>query len=260
MSATTYRDGRAHALLRVVLPALAMLLGLTLALRGAFSVHAEPLLRALMILGGGAAAACGFLALLWGIRARFSDDPIVRALSAVRADVAAGALYAVVGLAGFAGAAGAVVADFGPAQSFDARLERLDTHRNTMRRGGGGGARLHLASVPQVLGWRCAFDCTALADLRRANIPGLPVHVTRLGDNLIGLTAEGEEYLWPEAERERLTLTHAFTGLACAAMALGAGLYGARRYRTGYRPDRTTGRDYPSLLQERLTKARRVQP
>ncbi len=183
-----------HALLRVVLPGLAMILGVTFVVMGAFSVRAEPLLRIALVLGGGAGGVCGFLSLLWSIRMRFSDDPAVRAVSAVRSDVAAGALFVVLGIVGLGGVMQALRADFGPAQAFDARLDRLDTFRSLRR---GGEAHLHLQGVRPALGWHCTLDCSALGDLRRLpNTPGLPVHVTKIGDSLIGLAVQGQEFLW----------------------------------------------------------------
>ncbi len=190
---------------------------------------------------------------------RFSDDPAVRAVSAVRSDVAAGALFVVLGIVGLGGVMQALRADFGPAQAFDARLDRLDTFRSLRR---GGEAHLHLQGVRPALGWHCTLDCSALGDLRRLpNTPGLPVHVTKIGDSLIGLAVQGQEFLWVEAERDRLKTTHALAGLAFAAMTVGAGIYATWRHRTGYRPSpQPVGPDYRVLLRNRLTKAGKVQP
>jgi hypothetical protein len=224
MSATSSspspRRALARLFVRVVFPLISLVLGVVFFMFGVFSWLAPLLLRAEMLVGGGAAATTGFLALYWGIRAHFNADAAVRAVAAVRSDMAVGGVFMVLGLAGVCGATGDLQNDYGPLQTRDVRIDRVApvAFRDIT------GANLYLQDEKGFLPWRCKSDCSARPAILQLR-PGAPAKLAMIGRHLIGLEADGQALLDVDTERQRLKGSDALGWALFAAMASGAAIY-----------------------------------
>jgi hypothetical protein len=210
---------------RIVLPLTALVLGTIFFIFGVFSWQAPVLLRVEMLAGGGAAATTGFLTLYYGIRAHFSEDPQVRAGAAIRADMASGGMFILIGLLGVGAATANLQADFGPAAARNVKIAQVV--RIASR--GGRGADFRVEGERGWLQWRCHFDCAprdGLLAVRKG-----PARITTIGNRLIGLESGGTSLLQIDDERQRLELSDGFLWAVCAAIALGATAYMVRRDR-----------------------------